>query len=416
VASAQPDLKATPAASPGRVASVDALRGLVMIIMALDHTREFFHIDAMSFAAENLARSNGILFLTRWITHICAPTFMFTAGLAAFYWSRRPGRTSNDLSKFLLRRGFWIILLEFTVFRFAVYLSLTKGIVFLITLWAIGWSMVALAGLSRLPARILAPLSIGGIFLHNLLDPIQNAGWFWNFLHQPGFLPVIPGVPLVLGYPLIPWVFVMSAGFCFGQIMILEPEARKRWLLRIGGAAVVLFGVLRGLNGYGDPRPWTTQFPGLTFFSFLNVTKNPPSLDFLLMTLGPAILLLALFDGRRFSNANPLLVFGRTPLFYFIGHFLLLRLLTIPAAWLRYGTAGFLFAEPLPSMGGKAELYPKDFGYDLFTTYLIWVAVVILMYPICRWYSRWEANSRSKMQQDAEPDTPLRTSPLSDAT
>jgi uncharacterized membrane protein len=387
-----------------------------MIIMALDHTREFFHIDAMSFAAENLARSNGILFLTRWITHICAPTFLFTAGLAAFYWSRRPGRTSNDLSKFLLRRGFWIILLEFTVFRFAVYLSLTKGLVFLITLWAIGWSMVALAGLSRLPMRILAPLSVVAIFLHNLLDPIQNLGWFWNILHQQGFLPIIPGVPLVVGYPLIPWIFVMSAGFCFGQIMTMDADSRKRWLLRIGSAAVVLFLGLRGLNLYGDPRPWTTQFPGMTFFSFLNVTKNPPSLDFLLMTLGPAILLLALFDGRRFSNAHPLMVFGRTPLFYFLGHFLLIRLLTIPAAWLRYGRVDFLLAEPLPSMGGKADLYPKDFGYDLFTTYLIWIAVVILMYPLCNWYSRWEANSRLRRQQGAAPDTPLRTSPLSDAT
>ncbi len=398
--SRSPSSSAVANAQPSnRVVSVDLLRGLVMIIMALDHTREFFHTGAMSFAPENLERTNLILFLTRWITHICAPTFMFTAGLGAWFWLQRPGRTRAELARYLVTRGLWLVVLEFTVFRFAIFFSLVKGPVFLVTLWALGWSMVALAGLVWIPVRVLTVLSLGVILLHNLADRLNGLGWVWNLIHQPGLIPSpVPGVLLIAGYPLIPWIFVMSAGFCFGAlVMTLDASARRQWMLRIGGVATAAFVLLRAINLYGDPRPWTTQFPGKELISFLNVTKNPPSLDFLLMTLGPALLLLALFEkAPSLSPRHPLLVYGRTPLFYFVAHFLLVHLLTIPFAWIRYGTASFLLSEPLPSVGGNAKLYPENFGYELWVVYLVWIGVVIAMYPLCVWYAGFLRKRRNQ--------------------
>ncbi len=362
-----------------------------MIIMALDHTREFFHNGAMSFSAEDLARTDSLLFFTRWITHICAPVFMFTAGLAAWFWLQKPGRTVGALSRYLATRGLWLVALELIAFHFILFFSLTNGPVMLSTLWALGCSMIALAALIHAPVRILTAVSLAMIFLHNLTDRFRDLGWFWNILHQQGpLLPSpVPGVIIVAGYPLVPWIFVMAAGFCFGAlVMTKEPEARRQAMLRIGAAATALFFILRAVNIYGDPRPWTTEFAGKTVLSFFKVAKYPPSLDFLLMTLGPALLLLAWFETMpKLSPRNPLLVYGRAPLFYFLAHFALLHLLTFPFAWFRYGTIATLLAEPLPSIGGNAKLYPPDFGYDLWVVYLVWAGVVAAMYWPCIWWS-----------------------------
>jgi uncharacterized membrane protein len=384
-----PDGVSSTAGQKYRVRSVDALRGLVMIIMALDHTREFFHAAAMQFQPDDFTRTTAAIFFTRWITHICAPVFMFTAGIGAFFWLRR-GRTIGQLSRFLWTRGLWLVLLELTVLRLAMNFGLFSGLILLSILWALGWSMVALGFLVCLPMRALAVLSIAVIALHNLADSVRAVqfgpvGWLWNVLHQQGIFP-IDGAAALVAYPLVPWIFVMSAGFCFGNIFALDPLQRRRLMTQIGMALTIAFVALRAINVYGDPRPWSQQPNGMTALSFLNATKYPASLDFLLMTLGPALLLLAWFERVRLSTTNPLVVFGRVPLFYFLVHLFVIHGLTIPFAFFRYGEAGFLL-NPLPSMGGPVK-FPPDFGYSLGVVYAVWAGVVVLMYPLCLWFAR----------------------------
>jgi uncharacterized membrane protein len=367
-----------------------------MIIMALDHVRDFFHTGAMVFQPDDLSRTTVPLFFTRWITHFCAPVFMFTAGLAMFFWWRR-GRTKQELSAFLWKRGIWLVLLDLTVIRFALNFSFTSGFLILNVLWALGWSMVALGFLAHLPIRILTVLSISIIALHNLADSITasqfgGAGWVWSILHQPGVFQAA-GVPVLAAYPLIPWIAVMSAGFCFGRVMTLDETARRRWLFRIGLGLTLAFLAIRGLNIYGDPQPWSFETSGPTVLSFLRTTKYPPSLDFLLMTLGPAILLLSWFERVRWASANPLIVFGRTPLFFFVVHLFVAHAATIPLALAKYGEASFL-RNVLPSLGGDPKLYPPGYGYDLWIVYVVWAVVVVLLYPVCLWFARIKERRR----------------------
>lgn len=364
-----------------------------MIIMALDHTREFFHSNAEVFPPEDLSRTTAFLFFTRWITHICAPVFFFTAGVGAFLWLR--GRTTGQLSRFLWTRGLWLVILELTVLRLAMNFSFTTGFLLLSILWALGWSMVALGILVYLPLRSLAILSIAIIALHNLADPIRasqfgGASWIWNILHQPGIFHVGPRTVLA-AYPLVPWIFVMSAGFCFGRVILREPADRRRSALQIGLAATIAFLAIRAVNIYGDPQRWSHAFPGMTVLSFLRCTKYPPSLDFLLMTLGPALLLLACFDRLHFSNTNPLMVFGRVPLFYFLIHLFLIHALAVLLAGIRYGHPTFLM-NPLPSLGGPS--LPPHYGYNLWIVYDLWFAVVAIMYPLCAWFARVKQQRR----------------------
>lgn len=285
-----------------------------MIIMALDHVRDFVSSSAMLFPPENLARTTPILFFTRWITHFCAPVFMFAGGMGAFLWAQR----NTGLSRFLWTRGLWLIVLELTVMRVSYFFSFSLAYpVMLVVLWALGASMIALAVLSKLPLRVLAVVSVLTIVLHNLLDGVQG-GAIWTVLHRQGAIHML-GTVVLVAYPLVPWVAVMAAGFCFGEIFLLTPEQRRRILIRTGAALTVGFVVLRAINIYGDPSRWSSNiYPVL---SFLNCTKYPPSLDYLLMTLGPAMLCLAWFDGLGWKQENPLIVFGRVPLFYFVVHF-----------------------------------------------------------------------------------------------
>jgi uncharacterized membrane protein len=266
---------------------------------------------------------------------------MLTAGFAAFYW-RAAGRTTSELSRFLLSRGLWLVLLELTALRLAYNFGLLGGPVLLTILWALGGSMLALAALVHLPVRVLAVLSVAVVALHNLADSYRPDSWLWKLAHERGVIQS-HGLVLVVGYPLAPWFAVMALGFCAGPVM-----------------------------------PWSS--PGV--LSFLRCAKYPPSLDFLLMTLGPALLVLAWLDGRRLAPANPLLVFGRVPLFYFLLHLYLIHGLTALLALLRYGHAGFVFGSA-PSM----DSYPEGYGYSLGTVYLIWLVVVALSYPLCRWFA-----------------------------
>jgi len=262
--------------------------------------------------------------------------------------------------------------------------------------------------LVHLPARLLASVSVLVIVLHNLADPISakqfgHYGWLWNVLHQPGVFPVGP-IPVLVAYPLIPWIAVMSAGFCFAPVLTAEPATRRRWLIMLGLALTAAFVLMRAINGYGDPRPWSGQIPGMTILSFLRTNKYPPSLDFLLMTLGPAVLLLGLLDRLKLSSSNPVIVFGRVPLFFFVLHLYLIHAAAFPLALIRYGRAGFLLT-PQPSLGGDPRLYPANYGYDLVVVYLIWIAIVMLLYPVCRWYGRTRAATVSRALAE-RPVTP----------
>jgi uncharacterized membrane protein len=376
---------------------MDVLRGLVMIIMALDHTRDFVHSAAMVFQPEDLRQTTPAIFMTRWITHLCAPVFMFCAGAGAFLRLER-GSTRLELSRFLWTRGFWLIVLEFTVVRAGFFFNLGIDPLFLLVFWALGLSMIALSVLVYLPYGVLLGLSIAMIALHNAFDGATPAqfgayAWAWQILHAQGLL-VASGPTVIVAYPLVPWIGVMAAGYCFARVYRLPAERRRAVLLRLGLALTAGFVVIRALNVYGDPRPWTVQSQTIyTWLSFLNTTKYPPSLAFLLMTLGPALLFLAWADRIRVSERHPLLVFGRVPLFYFVIHIPLIHATAIALTWLRYGAAPFLFTPP-PTLGTPRTLFPPDYGWDLWVVYGVWAAAVLALYPACLWFMRLKARRR----------------------
>jgi uncharacterized membrane protein len=374
-----------------RLSSIDAFRGLVMIFMALDHIRDFFHADAALFLPTDLTRTSVVLFFTRWITHFCMPVFVFLAGTGAFLRGRKV--TKPQLSRFLWTRGLWFMVLELTVMRLAYNFNFSMRFpFFLLVLWIFGLCMIAMAALIYLPIRWLAVLSVAVILLHNLLDGIQASrfgshAWAWILVHQPGQFSV-GGVQALTSYPLIPWVAVMAVGYCFGQVFLLEPRRRQQFMSRLGLVLMMAFIFLRAINRYGDPAPWSHQKSGaFAVLSFLNCTKYPASLDFLLMTLGPALVVLAWFDRCVWKDNNPLIVFGRVPFFYFVLHFYLIHSLAAIMALLRYGTRafGFIF-NPVPAMGGPQQLYPVNFGYHLCVVYAVWIGIVLALYPCCRWY------------------------------
>ncbi len=385
-----------------RLTSIDALRGGVMVLMALDHVRDFFHAGAMSFSPTDLARTTVALFLTRWITHFCLPVFMFTTGMSAFLWRRGRNRTRRELSFLLWTRGAWFVLLELTLMQLAYDFNVpTRYPILLLILWIFGLCMVVMAGLVYLPVTWLLVLSVAVIAAHNCLDGISAArfgssAWVWNLIHQPGIV-VLAGKRILLTYTFVPWIAVMTAGYCFGTIFQWQPHVRQRLMRLIGFASISVFLVLRAINLYGDPLPWALQKSAVfTVLSFLNCTKYPASLDFLLMTLGPALLVLAFLDRHPPRTTNPLVIFGRVPMFYFILHFYLIHVLTVLFAWIKYGGTAFSFIfNPPPSMGTARQLFPADFGYSLPVTYAVWILVVICLYPLCRWYAKVKARNRS---------------------
>jgi len=383
-----------------RLPGLDALRGAVMILMALDHVRDFFHLGAMSFSPTDLTKTSPILFLTRWITHFCLPVFVFTSGTGAFLWYRQNNHTFRELSRFLWTRGLWFIVLELTVMQFAYNFNLSSRFpIILLILWIFGICMILLAALIYLPMPWLLTFSAAGIALHNSLDRLKVTGTLapiWRIIHQPGLL-TLSGHAFLVTYTLLPWIAVMSAGFCFGRVFYWEAPERQRIMRRMGCSLIVVFIALRAINLYGDPLPWSPQKSDVfTALSFLNCTKYPASLDFLFMTLGPALFVLAYFDRHSFSAKNPLIIFGRVPMFYFILHFYLIHALAVIMAWLRYGNlaVSFIF-NPLPSMGGPRQLFPSNFGYSLGVAYLIWILVVVSLYPVCKWFANVKSRRRS---------------------
>jgi uncharacterized membrane protein len=373
-----------PATTNQRVFSVDLLRGVVMILMALDHTRDYF--SNLRFPPEDLSRATPALFLTRWITHFCAPAFFLLAGVGASLMISG-GRPRKQVSWFLLTRGLWLVVLEMTVFQFAWNFAIGFPL-FLIVIWTLGWSMVVLAALIFLPRWAIATIAIAMIAGHNLLDGISPAslgslGPLWNFLHVPGF---VFGKALI-GYPLIPWCGVMALGYVLGAVFEWEPAARKKLLVRAGIAMVVGFIVLRYFNLYGNPSPWTSQrTAALTVASFLNVLKYPPSLMFLLMTLGPAFIALALFENVRGKAARVISIYGRVPMFYFILHIFMIHILAYVFAIVQGGRGDFLSLD--------TGSFPAWYGTSLPGVYLAWVIVVLLVYLPCRWYADFKSRRK----------------------
>jgi uncharacterized membrane protein len=383
-----------------RMVSVDVLRGLVLVIMALDHTRDF--MSELRFAPEDLAHTYLALFFTRFITHFCAPVFSFLAGTGA-YLSTRRGKSIQQVSRFFLTRGLWLVLLELTIIDFAWgFVPWVQGGV----IWILGWSMVAMALIVRLPVRWIAALGLGMIATHNLLDRINPAVfrkfyWLWILLHTHGRIAVTNNFSFSTRYVLIPWVGVMAAGFAFGALL-LRPDRRK-WSLTLGISATALFLLLRGFNLYGNgvaglpfgyPRsagPWSIQPTlSLTVISFFNTLKYPPSLDYLLMTLGPSLILLGLLDGVKALRglSRILLVYGRVPLFYYILHLYLIHVMAIVSAlafhqsiW--HGTVIADFAQR-----------PFGYGHGLPFVYAMWILAVAMLYPPCQWFMELRARHR----------------------
>jgi uncharacterized membrane protein len=414
------ELSATAATGPGRlrINSIDLLRGIVMVIMMLDHTRDFVHYGALQFDPTDLAKTNVPLFLTRWITHFCAPVFVFLAGTGAYLQLAR-GKRKGDLSRFLITRGVWLILLELTVVRMGTFFSFDYRFFGLLqVIWVIGVSMIVLAGLIHLPVKVTAAFGLLMIALHNLLDGYRVDGWhgpdtvvptvaakLWILLHQPfQFFPIANDSSpiLVVIYPLIPWVGVMAAGYAFGSIYQIDRELRRRLLLWLGMMVTWLFIFLRALDLYGDPVHWSKQASFVfTILSFLNTTKYPPSLQYLLMTLGPALLLLWWFEGgregrqrtwswlRRFRDA--LITFGRVPLFFYLLQWYVAHLIAVIVGMVAGQPVRWQFESPLD----KFSHPPAGVGFNLWVVYVCWIIGVLLLYPFCKWFANLKANRRS---------------------
>jgi uncharacterized membrane protein len=366
-----------------RVESVDVVRGVIMIIMALDHTRDFFGIPGQN--PTDLANASAALFLTRWITHFCAPVFFLLTGTGAFLSLRR--KSPSELSRFLFTRGVWLIFLEVVVVRcFAYQFNFDYRVTMLLVIWALGWSMITLSALVRLPASVVTAIGVVIIAGHNLLDGVKWANPLWSILHSPGFVLNTPEHVVFVGYPLVPWIGVTAVGYGLGQVYSWEAGRRRAFLLRLGLALSAAFLVIRGINIYGDPSRWMSQKNAVfTVLSFLNTTKYPPSLLFLLMTLGPAMVFLSAVDRGTPRVLRPALVIGKVPLFYYMLHFALIHLLAVVVCYLRYGSAHWMFESP--DLGHYPFSPPPGWGFSLPIVYLTWAFVVIAMYPLCRWFA-----------------------------
>ncbi len=376
-----------------RLQSVDILRGIVVVVMALDHARDF--LSNAQFDPTDLTQTTPLLFFTRWITHFCAPVFVLLAGTSAFLMASN-GRSKADLGRRLLVRGLWLIALEIGfVSPLGWAFNFEYGFTRLQVIWVIGVSMIVLAGLIQvLPRTAIAVLGGAMIVGHNTLDG-AHAEWLralaptWRVLHQLMPIQVFPGKIALSIYPIVPWLGVLMLGYGAGSL-VLDDARRTRRLFLIGVVMTATFLILRWSNVYGDPAPWSQRQDAMfTILSFLDVTKYPPSLLYLLMTLGPALCVLAFADRLPEALKRPLLVYGRVPLFFYLLHLPLLHGVAVALSFFKYGEAPWLFHD-LMAKHGTAPL-PPHYGYDLWVVYGVWILALAALYPLCIWYGAVKA-------------------------
>lgn len=382
----------------GRIESIDYLRGIVMVLMAIDHVRDFFHLDSFHFSPTDVTQTTPAIFLTRWVTHLCAPTFIFLAGTSAYFILQK--NTRQYTSFFLMTRGLWLVVLQMTVVRFVWQfdpLFHYNGSTIIST---IGFCMIILALLIRLETKFILVIGLVIVFGHNALDAVSFpsgslADIFWTFLHGGSkTYDLGNGYAFNFLYPILPWTGVIALGFCTGRLYDegFSPGKRKRILMQLSGASLALFLVLRGINVYGDPVPWSlqTSLSG-TIMSFFNVAKYPPSLLFILSTLGISFLLLALLEGRE----TRAIVFGKVALFYYVMHLIVIHLLALVVVVVSgYSWKTMIFYGPVAS--GSPELVKENFGFGLVELYLAWMVVILMLYPICDWWKSVKARNKGK--------------------
>lgn len=386
---------------PTRIESIDILRGIVMVIMALDHVRDYFHIHAWTDDPLNLETTTPALYLTRYITHFCAPTFVFLSGVSIYLQSLR--KTKPELSAFLIKRGLWLIFVELTFISFAWSFNPAFERFPLGVIWAIGISMFILGFLIRLPYKIILGLGLLIVFGHNLLDyfEVSNGfkGGFWmDLLHSSRWssYQIIGDYYLIIAYPFLPWLGLMLMGYCIGKLFSpqFDSNRRKKLLTQMGISLLVLFVILRSFNSYGDPEPWSQQQNGsYTFFSFINIYKYPPSLLYMCVTIGCVLLLLPLFENLKNRFTKIIVVFGRTAFFYYILHLYLIHILAMISFYIHGHTLAEI-AEGESTFRWKFVVPSEGFG--LLGVYAVWIFVIICLYPICKWYDTYKTKHKEK--------------------
>ncbi len=385
------EVEVTPPAEPRpRLDSIDLMRGIVMVLMVLDHTKGTFWtapFDPLDADATNLPT-----YLTRWFTHFCAPAFCFLMGTGAYLSGRR--RTRSELSRFLLTRGLWLIFLEFTIVKFGLQFNFSLDMSIALVFWSLGWSLVFVSALVVFPARVVGALGVVMILTHNLLDGIKPEVFgpfrpLWLILHQPGVISLTAHSNLLVAYPLIPWLGVAAAGYGFGEIVTMEPNRRRRVMVTLGLALTAAFFLLRAVDVYGDPLKWSPRASALrTCFSFFNCQKYPPSLLFLLMTLGPTILLLPVLERPVIPApiARFLITLGRVPFLFFVAQWYVIKILAIVVAVARGYAPDYLYVPGVPA--------PPGVKFDLPMVY-VWFAVVLaILYFPCRWFAGVKARHK----------------------
>lgn len=377
-----------------RVYTIDVIRGVVMVIMALDHVRDLLHLPALTQNPTDLATTTAPIFLTRWITHLCAPTFVFLSGASAYLSLRR--RATPDARRFLLKRGLVLIGLELTLINFAIWTDIHFRTLLLQVIYAIGGGLILLSWVSKLPIKWITVLGLLIVFLHNLLQALPPftepaSRLTWALLFRTDALSVSPNFALIASYPLIPWFGIMLLGFAAGPLFEHPLAQRKKRLLYGGLGSLALFVLLRFINVYGDPAPWSVQkSPLFTVLSFINVTKYPPSLLYTLLMLGIAGVALSLADGADSFFTRLLMVYGKVPLFYYLIHWYLVKLSMVIMVLLQ----GYKLSD-MP-IGPFSFGRPPGAGISLPMVYVVWLSLVVILYPLCRWYGQYKASHPEK--------------------
>ncbi|HEY0897719.1 MAG TPA: heparan-alpha-glucosaminide N-acetyltransferase domain-containing protein [Sphingobacteriaceae bacterium] len=375
-----------------RVQSIDILRGLVMVIMALDHVRDFFHVTAMTADPVNPETTYPALFFTRWITHFCAPVFVFLSGVSARLAGTK--RSPAQLSRFLITRGLWLVVVEIVIVTLGITFNPFYNVIILQVIWAIGTSMILLGLLVRTSLTVLGIIGVLLFFGHNITNylPVPSGPWgiaYNVLLTTKAVIYNISSNRVIFDlYAVLPWTGVMLMGYVSGYYFLskINPDTRRRHLLVWGSGAILLFLLLRFLNEYGDPAPWKVQKDYLySFLSFLNTTKYPPSLMFLLMTLGPALIFLSFLERAQNRLTGIFAVYGKVPFFYYVVHFYLIHLLTVLAFYATGHSSAQIVDPNTPFL-----FRPVNFGFDLWAVYLIWIFVVVVLYKPCLWFSRYK--------------------------